>query len=52
LHGAVLSQGEARALFGDEDPIGRQVITEGRTFLVVGVVADSNMTSLKTLRAE
>jgi predicted permease len=47
LHSAILSQSEARALFGHDDPIGREVLTEGRTFRVVGVIADSHTTSLK-----
>jgi MacB-like periplasmic core domain len=47
LHGAVLSEGEARAVWGTENPIGVQVSIEGRTFTVVGVVADSRNTSLK-----
>lgn len=47
LHGAVLSEGEARAVWGSESPIGGQVTIEGRTFTVVGVVADSRNTSLK-----
>jgi predicted permease len=51
LHSAILSQAEARALFGQADPIGREVITEGRTFRVVGVIMDSHTTSLKAAPA-
>jgi predicted permease len=47
LNGAVLSEGEARAIWGSENPIGGRVRIEGRTFTVVGVVADSRNTSLK-----
>jgi predicted permease len=47
-HGTVLTEGEAKALWGNEDPIGGQVRIEGRVFTVVGVVADSRTTSLKT----
>jgi len=48
LSNVVLSEGEAKALWGSEDPIGRRVKIEGRIFTVVGVVADSRSTSLKT----
>ncbi len=48
LQSVVLSESEARALFGSDDPIGYQVTTEGRTFTIIGVVADSRSTSLKT----
>jgi predicted permease len=51
LHSAVLSQGEARALFGDDDPVGREVLVQSRAFRVIGVVADSRSTSLKTAPA-
>lgn len=47
LSNAVLSEGEAKALWGDGDPIGGQVKIEGRIFTVIGVVADSRSTSLK-----
>ena len=47
-HGAVLTDGEAKALWGNESAIGGQVRIEGRVFTVVGVVADSHSTSLKT----
>lgn len=48
LSNAVLSEGEAKVLWGNDDPIGGQVKIEGRTFTVIGVVADSRNTSLKT----
>jgi len=48
LSNVVLSEGEAKALWGSEDPIGRRAKIEGRIFTVVGVVADSRSTSLKT----
>ena len=48
LSNVVLSEGEAKALWGSDDPIGGQVEIESRTFTVIGVVADSRSTSLKT----
>ena len=48
LSDVVLSEGEAKALWETGDPIGGQVEIEGRTFTVIGVVADSLNTSLKT----
>ena len=48
LTNVVLSEGEAKALWGGADPIGGQVRIEGRVFTVIGVVADSRNTSLKT----
>jgi len=48
LSNVVLSEGEAKALWGNQDPIGGQVKIEGRIFTVIGVVADSRNTSLKT----
>lgn len=48
LSNAVLSEDEAKVLWGNDDPIGGQVKIEGRTFTVIGVVADSRNTSLKT----
>jgi ABC-type antimicrobial peptide transport system permease subunit len=47
LSSVVLSEGEAKALWESGDPIGAQVKIEGRTFTVIGVVADSRNTSLK-----
>jgi predicted permease len=48
LSNVVLSEGEAKALWGNDDPIGGQVKIEGRIFTVIGIVADSRNTSLKT----
>ena len=48
LTGVVLSENEAKALWDNDNPIGRQVKIEGRVFTVIGVVADSRNTSLKT----
>ncbi|PYU09619.1 MAG: hypothetical protein DMG37_22785, partial [Acidobacteria bacterium] len=48
LSNVVLSEGEAKVLWGNEDPVGGQVKIEDRTFTVIGVVADSRNTSLKT----
>jgi predicted permease len=48
LSNVVLSEGEAKVLWGKDDPIGGQVKIESRTFTVIGVVADSHNTSLKT----
>jgi predicted permease len=47
LSSAVLSEGEAKALWPDENPIGAQVETENRKFTVIGIVADSHSASLK-----
>src|SRR5438067_1739336 len=44
----LLTEGEAKALWGNDDAIGGQVKIEGRIFTVIGVVADSRNTSLKT----
>ena len=43
----VLSEGAAKALWPNENPIDGQVRTQGRQFTVIGVVADSRNTSLK-----
>jgi len=48
LNNVVLSEGEAKALWDSGDPIGGQLKIEGRLFNVIGVVADSRSTSLKT----
>jgi predicted permease len=48
LSSVVLSEGEAKALWESGNPIGGQVKIEGRLFTVIGVVADSRSTSLKT----
>ena len=52
LNSAVLSEGEAKALWGSENPIGSQVKIRGRTCTVIGVVADSRNTSLKSAPAK
>ncbi len=46
--GAIVSEALAKALWQDGSAIGGQIVTEGRTFTVVGVVADSRNTSLKS----
>jgi predicted permease len=51
LQSAVLSEGLATALWQSENPVGAQITTEGRKFTVIGVVADSHSTSLKTAPA-
>jgi predicted permease len=48
LDSTVLSESEAKALWGAENPIGGQVRIRGRARTVIGVVADSRNTSLKT----
>lgn len=48
LSSVVLSENEAKALWDNRNPIGSLVRIEGRTFTVIGVVADSRNTSLKT----
>ncbi len=48
MSSAVLSEAEAKALWGSENPVGGQVRIEGRTFAVIGVVGDSRNTSLKS----
>jgi ABC-type antimicrobial peptide transport system permease subunit len=52
LNSTVLSEGEAKLLWGGEDPIGGQVKVRGRTRTVIGVVADSHSTSLKSAPAK
>ncbi len=47
LNSVVLSEGEAKALWHNEDPIGGQVHLQGKQCTVIGVVADSHTTSLK-----
>ena len=47
LNSVVLSEGEAKALWQKENPIGGQIRTQGKQFTVIGVVADSRNTSLK-----
>ena len=48
LDSVVLSAGEAKAVWGSDNPIGSQVRVLGRTFTVIGIVADSRNTSLKS----
>jgi predicted permease len=48
LSTVILSEGEAKALWGQENPIGSQVNVLGRKHTVVGIVADTRNTSLKT----
>jgi predicted permease len=47
LNSIILSEGEAKALWGNENPIGGQVTALGKTHTVIGVVVDSRSTSLK-----
>ncbi|MEZ5404385.1 MAG: ABC transporter permease [Bryobacteraceae bacterium] len=47
LDSIVLSEAEAKVLWGDADPIGGAVNALGRDFTVIGVVADSRNVSLK-----
>lgn len=48
LESVVLSEGSVKALWGTENPVGSQISLLGRTHTVIGVVADSQTTSLKT----
>jgi ABC-type antimicrobial peptide transport system permease subunit len=48
LKSAVLSEGLAKAVWPDRNPIGAQFTTEGKIFTIVGIVGDSRNTSLKT----
>jgi predicted permease len=48
LRNVIISEGEARAGWPNETPLGAQVEMEGRKFTVIGVVADSRITSLKS----
>src|SRR5260370_3459680 len=48
LSSVVLSEGEARALWQNQNPIGGQVNVQGKRCTVIGVVADSHTTSLKS----
>jgi ABC-type antimicrobial peptide transport system permease subunit len=47
LNSAVLSEGEAKFVWPNDNPIGGMIRVEGRQFTVIGVVADSRSTSLK-----
>ncbi len=48
LNSAVVSEGLAKALWENENPIGSQIATEDRKFTVVGIVADSRSASMKS----
>ena len=48
LNSIVLSEGEAKALWQNQNPIGGQVNVQGKRYTVIGVVADSHTTSLKS----
>jgi predicted permease len=52
LKSIVISEGEAKALWGNENPVGSQVRVRGRKCTVIGVVRDSHSTSLKTAPAK
>lgn len=47
LDSAVISESAARALWGDTDPVGTEIQVLGRKHNVIGVIADSQITSLK-----
>ena len=51
LSNIIVSEGEARALWGAENPIGGRINALGKTFTVIGVVGDSRSTSVKTAPA-
>jgi ABC-type antimicrobial peptide transport system permease subunit len=51
LSSAILSEAEAKSLWLNGSPIGGRIATEGRQFTVIGVVADSRSTSLKSAPA-
>lgn len=46
-HSVILSEAQARSLWPDSSPIGGLLTTQGRQFTVIGVVADSRISSLK-----
>ena len=48
LNSVILSEGEAKALWQGENPIGGQVKLRRKTRTVIGVVSDSRNTSLKS----
>jgi predicted permease len=52
VNSTILSEGEAKALWGNENPIGGHVRIRGRNCEVIGVVADSRNTSLKAVPAK
>ncbi len=43
----VISQAAARAVWGSENPVGRQINVEGHLYSVIGIVADARNNSLK-----
>ncbi len=47
----ILSEGTAKAIFGNEDAVGQEVDEMGRKAQVIGVVKDSRNTSLKDVPA-
>jgi len=51
LENVVLSEGLAKALWQNENPIGARIGARGTKFTVIGIVADSHNTSLKTAPA-
>ncbi len=51
LHGVVVSEGLAKAVWGNENPLGATVAIEGRHFTVIGIAADAHSTSLKAAPA-
>ncbi len=48
LHSVVVTEGLAKKVWPDRTPLGAEVQIEGRKFNVIGVVADSRATSLKS----
>jgi predicted permease len=52
LSSIVLSESLAKPVWPNENPIGAQIRMEGRTFTVIGIVADSRNTSLKSAPAK
>ena len=48
LNSVILSESEAKAVWQDNNPIGTQVKLRRKIYTVIGVVADSRNTSLKT----
>jgi len=52
LSSLVLSESLAKPVWQNENPIGAQIKMEGRTFTVIGIVADSRSTSLKSAPAK
>jgi predicted permease len=52
LSSMVLSESLAKTVWQNENPLGGQIKVEGRTFTVVGIVADSRSTSLKSAPAK